>query len=153
MKKTVALLLVLILTCAFAGCGGGADSALDSLSLSEIMEKCLDGVADLPSVADIELNADNFSYFAFTDMPEGAEGLASEAQISAVAHSVVLVRVADKSEAETLAAQMEQNADPNKWICVGAEKVIVTQRGNVVLLVMSWTDTAQAIADNFAAIN
>ena len=50
-----------------------------------------------------------------------------------------------------IAAQIEQSANPNKWVCVGAEKTIVKTRGNVVLLVMSQTAIADQIAANFDA--
>ncbi|MDD3165705.1 MAG: hypothetical protein PHS97_07595 [Oscillospiraceae bacterium] len=120
-------------------------------SLSDIIADILDGVSDLPMVGDIELTAENFSYYTFIDAIDGAEAMASEAMIGSIAHSVVLVRLPAGSDAETVAKDIKDNANPRKWICVEAEQVTVTVRGNLVLLVMSSTATADAITANFEA--
>ena len=62
-----------------------------------------------------------------------------------------LLRVPEGTDVAETAAQIEQSANPNKWVCVGAEKTIVKTRGNVVLLVMSQTAIADQIAANFDA--
>lgn len=97
-------------------------------------------------------DAESFEYYAFTAMPEGAEAVVSEAMMSAVAHSVVLVRTQDAAEAETLAAEIEKNANPAKWLCVEAEKTIVSVHDNTVLLVMSNIAAANGISANFDAL-
>ena len=38
-----------------------------------------------------------------------------------------------------------------KWLCVGAERVIVAYSGDVVLLVMSQNDFAQPLLNSFTA--
>ena len=58
-------------------------------------------------------------------------------------------RVPEGTDAAEIAKQIEDQADPRKWICVEAEKTIVKQRGNVVLLVMSTADVADAVAQAF----
>lgn len=121
-------------------------------SLSDIMSQILTGVEDLPANGDIPLSEENFNFYAFIDHIEGAEGLASEAMISSVAHSAVLIRLPEGSDAEEVAEEIRTNADPRKWICVGAEKTIVTVNGDLVLLVMSWDSVATAISDNFAVL-
>jgi len=93
-----------------------------------------------------------FPAFTFIDYIEGAEAVISEGMISAIAHSVVLVRVPEGTDAADVAAQIEANADPRKWICVEAEKTVVSQHGSLVLLVMSSEATATAIAANFDAL-
>ena len=74
------------------------------------------------------------------------------AMINAVAHSVCLLRAEDAAAAEELAKAVEENADPRKWICVEAEKKVVEQRGDLVLLGMSGTDLADQIVANFQAL-
>ena len=85
------------------------------------------------------------------DPIEGAEAYSSEALISAVPHSIALLRVPEGTDVETVAKQIEENANPRKWVCVEAEKTIVKTRGNVVLLVMSDAATADQVAANFEA--
>ena len=37
----------------------------------------------------------------------------------------------------------------NKWICVSAEQLYITNNGNVIFLVMSDEDQAKPVYDNF----
>lgn len=151
------IFLILLLLAATFGCAannatGSQASALDSLTLEEIMGKLLDGVSDLPSSQNTALTSDNFETFAFIPMPEDSQGLVSEGMISAIAHSVVLVRAKDDASASTIADEMRANANPSKWICVTAEKTEVLQAGRLVVLVMSFETTANAIIDNFTEL-
>ena len=119
------------------------------MSLEEIFTIIQTGVENLPEVAYTQLNADNYQYYLFVDPIEGAEALAGDAIINAIPHSAVLLRVPEGVDAAAIAKEIEDNANLNKWICVGAEKKIVKVHGNTILLVMSYTDTADAIAANF----
>ena len=82
----------------------------------------------------------------------GVETPMAEGMVSAIAHSVVLVRVGDESQAEAVAAEIEKNADPRKWVCVEAEKKIVATHGDTILLVMSNAAAADGIAANYDAL-
>lgn len=130
--------------------GSGQTSSKEK-SLSSIMSSILSGV-DLPKVGNTTLDGDNFPSFAFIEKQEGYKGLASEAMVGSIAHSVVLVRVPEGASAKTVAASIKANADPRKWICVEAEKTIVKYHKRTVLLIMSDADTANAIAANFDAL-
>ena len=52
---------------------------------------------------------------------------------------------------QAVAEDIEANANPNKWLCVTAEKTQVVSHGNLVLLVMSFEDDVDTIVDNFNA--
>lgn len=130
--------------------GNGQTSSKEK-SLSSIMSSILSGV-DLPQVGNTALDGDNFPAFAFIEKQEGYKGLASEAMVGSIAHSVVLVRVPEGASAKSVAASIKANADPRKWICVEAEKTIVKYHKRTVLLIMSDADTADAIAANFDAL-
>ncbi len=118
--------------------------------LSALMATLLNGV-DLPAVGDVPLSSENFSFYAFTEYKDGFNGLASDAMMSSVAHSVVLVEVPEGEDVAAIASGMESNADPRKWICVAAEKVEVATKGNLILLVMSSEATVDQIIANFNA--
>lgn len=122
---------------------------VDTRNLETIMQEIMVGVSELPQLMTMELDASNFSEFAFADMIEGAEGFVSEPMMGSVAHSVVLVRLPQGTDVQAYANQMKSQADPRKWICVEAEKVQVTTKGNLVLLVMSREDVVETLTNNF----
>ncbi len=141
-----------------------ADVSLATSDLEDIIYACVDGIDpdNLPSsLAPIVLDADTFEPYAFIPYSEGYEGLAYEPMISSMAWSVVLVRVPDGTDVESVAADMKANCDPRKWICVDAEIVETYTNGNVAILIMFDSDqdpdTAEAnsetIVANFQALN
>ena len=121
-------------------------------SLTDLMSSLLSGV-DAPNSSTNTLTAEQFPAFLFIDQPSGAEAVSADAMIGSIAHSVVLMRLADGADVSGIADQVKSKADPRKWICVEAEKTVVKTNGNLVLLVMSDTATADAIAANFAALS
>lgn len=123
--------------------------AQDSRSLNEIMASILTGMGETPMLGEIPLDSENFEFFSFAPYVDGAEGLVSEPMMGSFAHSVVLVRLPDGADVEGFANQVRSNADPRKWICVEAEEVKVSTKGNLVLLVMSSKDNVNVISSNF----
>lgn len=121
-------------------------------SLTDLMTSILSGV-ETPGYAITELAAEQYPLYLFIDQPEGAQAVTADSLIGSIAHSVVLMRLPDGADVSGIAKQVKDNADPRKWICVEAEKVIVKTKGNLVLLVMSTTDIADAIAANFDALS
>lgn len=120
-------------------------------SLADIMAAIIKDVDGDLSTAEGAIEDERFAWFFNMDPIEGAEAYSSEALISAVPHSIALLRVPEGTDVETVAKQIEENANPRKWVCVEAEKTIVKVRGNVVLLVMSDAATADQVAANFEA--
>ncbi len=151
MKKIFALLCALTLLAALPACGGKTADPLAEKSLEEILAASVKDVPDLPEYQSTALDAETFEFFSFVPYKDGYEGLAADALILSMPHSVVLVRVPEE-EAESVAEAMKQNADPRKWICVEAEKVAVDRCGGTILLVMSSGETANAILTNFKAL-
>ncbi len=157
MKKILGFVLLIVMLLSFAACGKSAETPAaekpgDTMELSEVFADIMTDVEDLPEIIDIAISDENFENFLFIPPIEGAEVLASEGQINIVAHSAVLLRVPEGTDAQAVAAEIKENANPRKWICVEAEKTIVKAHGNTVLLVMSFSDTADAIAANFDAL-
>jgi PBP1b-binding outer membrane lipoprotein LpoB len=155
MKKTLTLAFALLLVFVLAACGAFAptEAAGDAMTLEEIFATIQKDVPDLPETATTALDESNYQYYLFTETPiEGAQALACDAIINAVAHSAVLVRVADGDDAQAIAETIRENANPNKWICVGAETVEVTVHNKTILLVMSTQETAEAMTANFDAL-
>ena len=86
-------------------------------------------------------NVDNIEYV-----------VASEPMMSSQAYSLMLVKVKDGVDADTVAKTMNENVDERKWICVTAEKIYAVASGDVVCLVMSNADTAKTVFESFKTL-
>ena len=49
--------------------------------------------------------------------------------------------------------EIEEKADPRKWVCVEAEKTAVIRRGNLILLAMADSGVVDAVTANFMALS
>lgn len=165
MKKLCLILAAAMLAATLAACGASssapASSAVSSSAaahvdgtLEELMEKVYEGIGEneMPMVANTELTADNSVYYTGVESTAYTEGIASEAMIGSIAHSVVLLRAADEASAETLKEDIKANVDPRKWICVEAEEVITDNIGDLVILIMSDGTLAPKVHENFLAL-
>ena len=72
--------------------------------------------------------------------------------MSSQAYSLVLAKVKSGANASKIAETMKDNIDTRKWICVTAEKVYATSSGDVVFLVMTRTDLADAVYNSFKTL-
>ena len=103
-------------------------------------------------------NADSLKYSTGLDSADLiSEATVSEAMIGSQAYSLVTVRVKDPADLATVAQQMKDGINPQKWICVGADDLRVAGSGDVVLLIMVSSDfsdtvTADEIIDAFAQV-
>ena len=109
------------------------------------------GEEDLPATMVLPLDEANSEYNVGVPFSDYKEGVASDAMINAIAHSVCLVRANSAEEAADLAAKIEENANPRKWVCVEAEKVAVAYHDDLVLLAMSSTAVVDQVVANFDA--
>lgn len=82
---------------------------------------------------------DEFSLSSFTGLKDASlikEAVASESMMGSQAYSVVLVRLNNSADAETVANAMRNGIDQRKWICVAADDIRVVAAGDVVMLCM-----------------
>ena len=156
MKKTKKILLLLIVSftlTGIVGCKQTNNNGSIDLTLEQVMEKLYEGIDEnqLPnSLTNIELDKESVEYFIGTNEIEFEEALANEPAMSSVAHSVVLLKVTNKTNIESAKTLIKENVDPRKWICVEAEEVIVDNIGNLIILIMSSKDLAKTIHTNFS---
>lgn len=73
----------------------------------------------------------------------------SEPMMSAQAYSMILVKVKDPADADSIAKAMFEGVNPRKWICVSAENVNATSSGNVAMLVMSDAEITNNVYNKF----
>ncbi|MGI5893302.1 MAG: hypothetical protein ACOX6P_01770 [Candidatus Merdivicinus sp.] len=130
-----------------------SDENTEASELQTLVESLYEGIPEeeMPAIMTTPLTEENAEYMAGVPMSDFKEGVASEAAISAIAHSVVLLRANSAEEAEDLAAKVEENANPRKWVCVEAEKMMVKTHDDLVLLIMTSASNADIIAANFDA--
>ena len=116
--------------------------------LTEILSFVYDGI-ESPAVAPVALNADNEKYYLGVEGLGYRAGIGSDAMITSIAHSVVLIEMEEGADIEAAKKSIKENADGIKWICVGVsdENIRVESVGNYVLLVMD--ENSQAYIDNF----
>lgn len=144
LKKILFVVALFSVALLFTGCG---NSNIDD-DLGDLMDKVY---AEIPEderpmmLQQVKVNADNIEYYLGTSDISYKEALASEPAIGSIAHSVVLVRVADDASVEDVKTKIKENVNPRKWICVGVEEedVIVKNKGNLIILILEEDQTTR----------
>jgi len=175
MKRLICTLLALALCAAgMTGCRNNqpaeTTAPTSTAPTSVLADKMLDDIVAMIyekhpmelSLVTVEVALDDSyavqSYLGL-DSSEGiAKAVASESGFGSQAYSLVLCRVKDPSNAQSIARQMFEGIDQRKWICVEADDLMVSAFGDLVLLVMIDSDyadmaTAQQLTDAFSAIS
>ena len=77
------------------------------------------------------------------------ELIVSEPFINAQAYSAVVVIAKDGANIEDMKTEMLENINMNKWVCVSAGKLYITNNGNVIFLIMANDDWAKPVYEGF----
>ena len=117
-----------------------------------LLDQLVGGINDELTVMNTEITSDIFEYFVGVAPMEGAYAVASAPMIGSIAHEVVLVELPEGTDVAAVAAEMEGNMDPRKWVCVEAETAYVKTSGQYVLMVLSTADMGAAIEANFETV-
>lgn len=135
MKKILSRILVItVILLTITGCGTKQETQHD---LKEILSKVYAPVGeDCPKVVQTKLTDENLSYYLGLDTLDFEEGIASEPEMSSIAHSVVVVKVKDGVDVEKTKQEIKEKVNPAKWVCVEASSVIVESKDNVIILIM-----------------
>ncbi len=106
---------------------------------------------DLPSLSTEKVDLSN------TDIVTSYTGLktandidllvVSEPLINAQAYLVAVIKVKDNVDVEKVKTEIYDNIDMRRWICVSAEKLYITNNGNVIFLVMADENWAKPVYD------
>ncbi len=116
--------------------------------LVKILDIIYEGIEG-PAVSRAPVNKSNEKSYLGVEGLDYRSGVASEAKIMSIAHSVVLIEMNEGADIESAKTQIKQNADGRKWICVGVEDedIRVVNVGNYVLLAMD--DDSELYIENF----
>lgn len=150
MKKIGYVFMIIMVCFLFIGCGKNQSNIQEPLS--DVMKKLYENISEdeMPLLETVEVTKENQEYYLGNVSFNYQEALASEPVMSSIAHSVVLIRLKDTKNIESIKKEIKEKVDPNKWICVGVEdkNVIVVSKGNLILLVMD-DEYATQIRDSF----
>lgn len=107
------------------------------LSLPELDIKVLKNDNDIKGYTNLE-NVDDIDVV-----------VASEPLINAQAYLALLIKVKDQANVEKVKEDLYNSVDMNRWICVSADKLYITNNGNTIFLVMSEEDWAKEVYNSF----
>lgn len=112
-----------------------------------------DAKVELPDLETNEIDiADSYQLSSFTGLESNDNidfVVVSEPLINAQAYSLIVVKVKDKSNVEDIKKEMYDNIRMDKWICVSAEKLYITNYDNIIFAIMSSDDWATPVYDSF----
>ncbi len=106
----------------------------------------------LPELAfqNVDTSLDSLkSYTGLSDNSNIDFMVVSEPEMNAQAYSLVALKVKDASKIESMKQEMYDNIDMAKWICVSAEKLYITNSGDLIFMVMSVDEWATPVYNSF----
>ena len=165
MKKTIIIVISVLVVIALLIGGifllNKKEVPVVSMETSQDLENIINSIyekanIEMPMVMTniVDIN-DEMAVTSFTGLKskENVEQVVvSEPMMTSQAYSLVLVKVKDGADVETLKKEMLDNIDTRKWICVTADKVYVTNHTNLICLVMSREELAKPVYNAFKEI-
>ena len=160
MKKIIAIILALVTVFAFAACTKEdgtnenetttAPAAELSGTLEEIANQVITNATTIEMMLgepmEIDLTtADSYGYYLGVASADSIErAVFSEPMIGSIPFSMCFVKAKEGADVEALKNEILEGVNYRKWICVAAEKVLVTNCGNVIMMIMA----EEAIVDD-----
>lgn len=165
MKKSVALILTMVMVVTvMTACGKKeAPKVLENQSLAELQTSIYEEKKIDLSLMSVDVNIDNedelnaYTGLTKADRSKIKEVVASESAMGAQPYSMVLVRVNNEKDLESVANAMKNGINQRKWVCVEADDLQVSASEDVVMLIMvgsTFSDitTAQELTDAFKKV-
>lgn len=154
MKKGIIWAIVVIVVIALIGVGvyfisnknaGGKNEGIKIETVDD-MKSLLDNVYakledELPALDSAEIDvSDESQVTSFTGLKSNKDVdllFVSLPLMSSQAYEVVMVKAKDGADIENMKQEMLDNVNMRKWICVTADKVYITNSGNLIFMVMA----------------
>ena len=143
MKRTISLLLALLLTAALVGCGGAKTKDVDPGGLADALYNTVKFDSELKTAS-----ADNY-----VNLPEGAQAAARMSN-GTTAEEIIVVRCANEDDAKAVKTEIEkfvadQRVDMERYQPQEVSRLdnaVLTQKGAyVVMCVSADSDAAQNV--------
>lgn len=137
-----------------------SNKQVSTINSASDMKKMLNTIysnakTDLPSLSTEKVDLSNIdivtSYTGLKTANDIDLLVVSEPLINAQAYLVAVIKVKDNVDVEKVKTEIYDNIDMRRWICVSAEKLYITNNGNVIFLVMADENWAKPVYDEFKA--
>lgn len=109
---------------------------------AEVMAPMQDAITAESSLGFIALSEEDFNTYV-------TESVVYESMISPAFQSICIVKVNDTSKIADLKKSILDNSNPRKWICTSAEKAVVVDCGEYIMLAMSTEDLCDKLVTAF----
>ena len=78
--------------------------------------------------------------------------IASMPMMNAQAYTFALIQTEKGADIEKIKQDIFDHVDPRKWVCVTAEKVMVTNSNSVICLIMAGSEQTETLANALAEV-
>lgn len=89
------------------------------------------------------------SYTYLTDPSIITSLVVAEPTMSSQAYLALIFKVKDNVNVEEVKKELLENIDMNRWVCVSADVLYITNNGNTIFAVMSFEDWATPVYNEF----
>lgn len=148
----VAVLLIVVLAFVLLN-KKNSESTIKTINDGKTMLKQITNSNDLPNTETFEVDVtDTNKVTSFTGLKsnENIEWIvAAEPMMSSQAFSAVAIKIKEGASVDTIKQEILDNVNTRKWICVTAEKLYITNNGDVIFFIMADADWAKIVYDNF----
>lgn len=154
---TILLIACVIVLVVIMSIKGNSNTDTNSFKSSGDVKKMVKSIYNelgdkLPELAfqNVDTSLDSLkSYTGLSDNSNIDFMVVSEPEMNAQAYSLVALKVKDASKIESMKQEMYDNIDMAKWICVSAEKLYITNSGDLIFMVMSVDEWATPVYNSF----
>ena len=168
MKKIIAILLALAAILSFAACGNNSgtteenDTTAPAYELTGTLEDIANQILEKATTIEMMLmppteidfsDVEGAQYYIGVD-PTGkaAKAVFVEPMIGSIPFSMCVIEAAEGADIEALKNEILEGVNYRKWICVAAEKVLVSNCGNKILMIMSTEEIVDDVYNAFSTI-
>jgi hypothetical protein len=159
MKKIVAIILAIASLLSFAACAKEETPAVELTgTLEEIASNVLAGTTtiEMALMDPMEIDFTDVeyakSYIGIDPTGKVERAVVSEPMIGSIPFSMCLVKAAEGVNYEELKNEILAGVNHRKWICVAAEKVLVANCGDVILMIMSTEEIVDDVYNSFNTV-
>lgn len=154
---TILLIACVIILVVIMSIKGNSNTDTNSFKSSGDVKKMVKSIYNelgdkLPELVfqNVDTSLDSLkSYTGLSDNSNIDFMVVSEPEMNAQAYSLVALKVKDASKIESMKQEMYDNIDMAKWICVSAEKLYITNSGDLIFMVMSVDEWATPVYNSF----
>lgn len=156
-KKTLIYVIICLIFVVLLGIFIFSKSNQESiLKNTDDMKKMLETIyseIELPALENIVIDVTNeeevINYTGLQSNENVEELVISMPPISSQAYEVALIKVSKNANIDEMKQEILNNINMNRWLCVSADKLYITNNGNVIFLIMASEEWAKPVYDSF----